>query len=295
MAKINWSTVIDHTSDAGFRAWGSEFSGQMAVVGLVKTADTGQINWATVVRSGTGTNAGYEIWRFADSTFFLKIFYGTGAAGSTTPRMQVQVGTGSDGAGALTGQTSTLTTFVRGNTPASTATGYPSYMCATADFFGVLWKANYVPVGNPGTGFGFFAIDKFVDSTGTATSDGATIYYVAASNSVGTLVSYEAIKTSSPSLTYGVNTAFCVVPSLITSSAVGANNQLFLHFAPTTPLVRPVKNVFSILNSELALSTTITATPVGSTSHTYISLNSQAGRGNSVSAGHDVGIAMLWE
>lgn len=292
MTTSTWSTVIDHTSDAGFRAWGSELGTKFTGAGLVQTADTGQINWATVTRPGTNTNAGYEIWRFADSTFYIKFFYGTSSP-SNAPRIQVQVGTGSDGAGGLTGATSTLTTVTRATTPASVGTAYASYLCVTNDFFGIAWKASALSAA--GTGFGFFAIDKFCDSTGAATTDGAAIYYGPTSSSLSAFCSYEPLKTSSPSMSYGVSTAFCLVPALITTSAVGPNNQNFLHSTPTTPLVRPVKNVFSILNSELALSTTFGATTVGATSHNYISLNSQAGRGNSASVSHDVGLAMLWE
>lgn len=292
MTTSSWSTVVDHTSDAGFRAWGSEWQAKLSGAGLVQTADTGQINWATVTRAGINSNAGYGVWRFADSTFYIKFFYGTGGV-TSRPRIQAQVGTGSDGAGNLTGQTSTLTTITRVADFASTVTAYPSYLCVTADFFGVLWKSNSTTAAN--TGFGFFAIDKFCDSTGTATTDGVVIYYAPASSAVAQFPTYEPVKTSATSMSYGVSTAFCLVPALITTTAVGGDNQILLHMTPTTPLIRPVKNVFSILNSELALSTTITATPVGATSHTYISLNSQVGRGNSASVSHDVGFAMLWE
>lgn len=292
MTTVSFSTPIDHTSDLGFRTWGTEWNAKLLLGGLVQTADTGQINWVTVTRAGTNSNAGYEVWRFADSTFYIKFFYGTGSV-TARPRIQAQVGTGSDGAGNLTGQTSTLTAITRVADLASTVTAYPSYLCVTADFFGILWKANSPSTAN--TGFGFFAIDKFCDSTGAATTDGVAIYYSPSTNSLAAFPSYEPVKTSATSMSYGVSAAFCLVPSLITTTAVGGDNQILLHMTPTTPLIRPVKNVFSILNSELALSTTITATTVGATSHTYISLNSQAGRGNSASVSHDVGLAMLWE
>lgn len=294
MTTSSWSTVIDHTSDAGFRAWGSELNTKMSGAGLVQTADTGQIDWVTVTRPANNVDAGYEVWRFADSSFYIKIFYGTASSSGALARIRVQVGTGSDGSGTLTGQTSTLTTVTRTTTGVpSSVIAYSSYLCVTSTFFGLLWKAGAPSVA--GTGLGFFAVDKFCDSTGAATTDGAVIYYGATSSALASFLSYEPIKTSSPSMSYGVNTAFCLVPSLITTTAVGGDNQILLHMTPTTPLIRPVKNVFSILNSELALSTTITATTVGATSHTYISLNSQAGRGNSASVSHDVGLAMLWE
>ena len=36
MATATTNTPIDHTTDAGFRAWGSELSGMLADVGLVQ-------------------------------------------------------------------------------------------------------------------------------------------------------------------------------------------------------------------------------------------------------------------
>ena len=100
-----WTNV---TSDANFRAWGSYVSAQLAAMGLVQTADTGQINWATVTNPGAiNTYSGYEIWRFADALqatapVYIKIQYGEGAA-TDGPGMRFQFGSGSDGAGNLTG------------------------------------------------------------------------------------------------------------------------------------------------------------------------------------------------
>src|SRR3954462_11008588 len=116
----NFTTPLDHTSTTGFRAWGSEFSAGLATVGLVQTADTGQINWSTVTIPGANTAAGYEIWRFADSTLYLKFEYGT-APSTVQPQMWITVGTGSNGSGTITGtnQTSSRVTFTAASTPTS--------------------------------------------------------------------------------------------------------------------------------------------------------------------------------
>lgn len=105
----NW----DVTTDANFRAWGSYISARMAAVGLIQTADTGQVNWTTVLRPTViNTYMGYEIWRLADtlqSTFpvYYKIQYGAGPI-ATQPSIRVQFGSGSDGVGNLTGNLSTV-------------------------------------------------------------------------------------------------------------------------------------------------------------------------------------------
>ncbi len=104
----NWTNA---TSDANFRAWGSYISARLDAVGLIKTADTGQIDWTTVLNPGaTSTIAGYEIRRFADSLqatapVFFKIEYGEGGT-TDSPIIRIQFGSGSNGSGTLTGNLS---------------------------------------------------------------------------------------------------------------------------------------------------------------------------------------------
>jgi len=73
-------------TDAEFRTWGSGIAAALQACGLVKTSDTGQIDWATVTRPGAShTAAGYEIYRFNDSLqatkpVLIKVEYGNGTA-----------------------------------------------------------------------------------------------------------------------------------------------------------------------------------------------------------------------
>lgn len=104
----------DITTDAGFRAWGSKIAKALAEVGLIQTADSGQINWTTVTTPAVNaTYAGYEIWRFNDSAqsgqpIYMKVEYGRAAAASR-PSIRMTYGRGSDGAGTLTKPSSTIT------------------------------------------------------------------------------------------------------------------------------------------------------------------------------------------
>jgi hypothetical protein len=101
-----------NSSDANFRLWGDYISNQMAAVGLVQTADTGQIDWVTVLTpAGINTFQGYEIWRFNDTLqatapVYIKIEYGESSS-VDSPCIRVQFGSGSNGAGTLTGNLST--------------------------------------------------------------------------------------------------------------------------------------------------------------------------------------------
>ncbi|MCB1713466.1 MAG: hypothetical protein KDH96_13660, partial [Candidatus Riesia sp.] len=79
MAISSFMAKPSSSTDALFRDWGSKLSAAIQAVGLVKTGDTGQINWSTVT-VGTGIR-GYEIFRFNDSLqattpVFIKIEYG---------------------------------------------------------------------------------------------------------------------------------------------------------------------------------------------------------------------------
>jgi hypothetical protein len=100
----NWT----NSSNALFQAWVQFLSNGLQSGGCTKTADTGQVNTATVTAPGaTNTSQGYEIRQFTDtlagsSPVVFKIEYGSGGT-ATTPAIWITVGTGSDGAGGITG------------------------------------------------------------------------------------------------------------------------------------------------------------------------------------------------
>lgn len=108
MAATSFTVTFYSADDAGFRAWGKAISDALTAVGLVQTADTGQIDWATIVRGSANVDWGYEIRRFDDplqatAPIYLKIGYGAQSS-VTSPQISVQVGKGTDGAGTITEQ-----------------------------------------------------------------------------------------------------------------------------------------------------------------------------------------------
>jgi hypothetical protein len=115
---------------ADFRAWGKKISEGLAAVGLVKTSDTGQIDWATVEVPAINTMAGYEIWRFNDAEqserpIYIKIEYGRGAT-EPIPAIKCSVGRGSNGSGTLTTASATREAKPSG-TPAGNGLIYISF------------------------------------------------------------------------------------------------------------------------------------------------------------------------
>ncbi len=159
------------TSDATFRAWGLAISTALAAIGLVQTSDTGQINWSTVLKpSGSPVTQGYEIWRFNDALqstapVFIKFAYGS--AGGQVPGIIISIGTGSNGAGTLTGLTTSGSTFQSINS----AYVSPLYGFGDGSSFGIMTST----VASLGAAFawswGFF-IERSRDADGTPNGDG---------------------------------------------------------------------------------------------------------------------------
>lgn len=159
------------SNDADFRSWGSGIAAQLAAVGLVQTADTGQVNWSTVTRPSAATDGGYEIWRFNDALqatlpIYIRIDFGV-AATQDRPRLKFTVGTGSNGSGTINGQAGTAVTGT--NTSSKTAgVTLPSYCSHTAGQFALVSG-----VDNASPNYTHSAIiERSHDATGAATADG---------------------------------------------------------------------------------------------------------------------------
>lgn len=266
MTTQTYTSVVEHSSDATFRAWGLEFNTNLALVGLVQTADTGQINWTTVTRPGVNTAAGYEIWRFSDSSLYLKIEYGTGSA-TTVPQMWVTVGTGSNGSGTITGQTSTRNIWTAQSVISSTVTTYTTYLCHTTNALTVVWKVN---ASGGTTPLGFVVVGKTVDGSGAATTLGFGVLRY----SSNTLVpSFQSVRIASTAVTLTDSTRFAVVVGDVTSSLVGADIQAYQIWM-NVPNVVPFAWACIYLTSEITRLNTFSVAMVASASHTYLAIGS---------------------
>lgn len=292
MTTSTYSTVVDHTNDAGFRAWGLELSTALSAVGLVKTSDTGQINWTTVTRPGTSTAAGYEIYRFDDALqgtapIYFKLEYGT-ATSALIPQLWFTIGTGSDGSGGITGSVVSRTICaLLPNTP-NVSVPYPSYISYVDGQLSVCCKTGAGALGGyPGM---FFHIGRTTDDTGADTADGIIAYY----KTVGSTYHAQQCRlfASGSTITVAAST-FCLVPGLMTASMVGSDIQVFKNYS-TFPLVRPNVGVVTTITAEVPAGNTISVAVVGSTPRTYISIG-QAGYGCGVAASSNYCAAILWE
>ena len=217
---------------------------------------------------GTGTSGGYEIWRFADSTLYLKFEYGT-AGTSNYPQMWVTVGTGSNGSGTITGtnQTSTRNIFTFGQVVASSVANYTSYMSATANHFAVVWKANGA-AGSPPTPVGFLVVGKTVDGTGAATTTG---YAVLRMGQLGANCELQSVRLIATAAVGTATTKFCLVPNEPASSLDAAGNyQCYMSYM-TVPDALPFMWASAVNFNDLPLGTTFSVAQVGATARTYLS------------------------
>jgi hypothetical protein len=82
MATSQQFLVCDSSTLANFKSWAQAISGWFATAGWSQAADTGQVNWSTIVSvPGSGAYV-YEVWQPNDglTTFYAKIEYGNSTA-----------------------------------------------------------------------------------------------------------------------------------------------------------------------------------------------------------------------
>jgi hypothetical protein len=297
MTTQSWSSRWRHDSDATFQEWATDLYNKLIAIGLVQHTDTGQLATPVVAsRPGVNTEAGFWIFRFNDTQqssapIFIRVGVGT-MGGTTTPRIQVTKGTGTNGTGTLTGTClSVLHNIHATGTSAHTAdTPRQSYFCHTDGFLGIRWKS----VDNLES---WFYICRTVDASGSPTATGAIAGWGITSSTA--MNATQAYRYASPAVAYtentGTGTALGMAPQTQSSSAVGADLQAFMGYT-ITPQVSPLLGVCGVMDAELTSGTTFTATLVGVTPHTYIALTTAAPF-SVVGAGSVGGLkyAMLWE
>lgn len=265
MTTATSSTRLRHDSDATFREWGLEFSTFLSTIGLVQTADTGQINWASVTRPGTNTNAGYEIWRFNDALqatapIYIRFDYGT-HSNANAPRIQLTVGVGTNGAGVITAAGSWTTDSLNGSSASTTDVARNSYFCYDGGTLGFFWKAGV-------TARAGLCITRTVDASGAYTGVGAMIVECA-SNLLRTACMDFSAGTITTKRTTAASAQLCHWPQSPSTSLVGSDWQVACPYGVYSRFL-PHIGFVGCLPSEFTAAVTFTATMVGSTPHTYL-------------------------
>ena len=174
MALATFSLAMTNATDAQFRAWGKAISDSLQAVGIVKTADSGQINWATVAApTAINTQMGYEIYRFNDTLqsaapVFIKLAFGSGA-NSSNPTLWISVGTGSNGSGTITGEILPE----QQNYASSSATATTHYVSGSSNSFVIAIQ------GTSSSYHIVLTVERTHDSSGSDTSNGVMVNRIA--------------------------------------------------------------------------------------------------------------------
>lgn len=140
--------------------------------GLVRTSDTGQTaSNAFTAPGSTGRSSGYQIWRFDDALqatrpVFYRIEWGMSTTGSNSMGMWVTIGTGSDGAGNITGVLLARTAI--GSAAIGTSTLLLHIASAGTSRLMLCYGIGYATQNN----CVFFSFERSKDSSGNDTADG---------------------------------------------------------------------------------------------------------------------------
>ena len=108
MAKLGTTCLMSCSTVANLQSWVGPILQILANAGWIRTSDTGQTELADMpAAAAASTVCGYQVWRMNDSLqstapVFVKFEFGSGSAVGNHS-LWVTVGTGSDGAGNITG------------------------------------------------------------------------------------------------------------------------------------------------------------------------------------------------
>lgn len=297
MTTSSWSAVLNHRTDAEFRAWGKDYSDHLALVGLVRTADTGQIDWSTVLRPGAiNTAAGYEIWRFDDTLqatapIFIKIEYGTFNV-LDRPAIWLTIGRGSDGAGNIT--SIDIVRFQCNNSNSNIVdTAYPSYFCHTLGHLGVVFREGAWPQDSSSM---CFIINRYSDDAGVPNADGYVLHATSSSTSATAFPRVYSVRYIAPSLvTIDANTGWYASwpPGSHSDTTTEAGDFQVVPFVHRTKRFQIAFGMCGVLKNELPGGSTAQFAVKGSTLRTFIGTGN--GLGFAAPGPANGRHAMLWE
>lgn len=294
MAKVSTYGGWSISSDADLRAWLGECEQMLEDCGLVRTSDTGQLDPSLATWPGSNNTAvGFSVWQFDDdlqgvAPIFLKCTYWRGDT-SNRVSFSIEVGTGSDGSGNLTGLTASIA-LSSGGTPGSG--DYYSYACHRDGFAGLAFKVNGSTFSGFTRGHPAFIIERFHDNAGAPTSAGAVLIGNAGNNSSASNDAAVRILDFLNSSVRSFNGNMTFVPNQITDSRVGLAPQIFHHWV-MLPKMTPLIGSAACVSGEVAVNQQFELTLVGSAPRNYVCIGHTLG--SSIEGSVNGHICMLFE
>lgn len=187
------SLVWNNGSVGAFRIWAQEIHDAITAAGWVQTADTGQVTIASMALPGTtSTAAGYLIYRMADSLqasypCYLKVEPASSASATARPGLFLTVGTGTDGAGTLTGIVGTRTHLTTSVTETATQQHYSSGSTGRFAMFSGMTGSS----ASASNTFWYWSVHRFFDENGDPSGDGFLTVMVDKSTSTSSRLRYQ--------------------------------------------------------------------------------------------------------
>lgn len=297
-------------TNLGTPAASSGISKQLHDFGWTQTVDTGQVDWSTIAAvpaSMTGGVAVYEIWKFTDSNatncpVFMKIEYGSAA--SDLPGLALTFGTGSDGAGTITGNTSTRELLNGMQNTTSNDTGFSclfysnrSGSASTMTRFSMaLWQTQNSPYGPAA-----IMVERSHDNVG-ADTDLYFTYIVSNYMSGVPIYQCSIFKPTSTFGTTGIREGAAATiggANATTTYNVGTNTPVLPIFPLVGWLGNPLVTYQAMKSGDASDGGTITAKDAYGNTHTYITLRKASGAYafnyfSNIQSGNGA-LALLWE
>lgn len=293
--------AIRHDTFATFAAWGRLVGQQLVAAGLVKTADTGQIDWDTVATMpGIGVIAGFEIYRFNDALqatkpIFIRVRYGTSSGSASTPALHVSVWGASNGAGTMSQpfigekQVSISQGPGGGGSPVT-------YTCYRPEVGGVA-QAGFVGAFTANSSNGsaqfFWGVFRSVNDQGVPTTDGVVLYGASASGTSAVFIYQYSFLTNSAGFGGQILSSYALIPGAqaYTSSASGGDVNLYRHFM-SFPMVRNIVGLLSYWRADFTRGVPISVPVPGGATRTFMPLGDAV---ISAPGETNVTLAMIWE
>ena len=255
-----------NSSDANFRAWVASMIAAIVAGGWVQTADTGQINTATVTAPAVvNTSQGYAIFRSNDAggslvDFYIKVEFGSGAVSALRPSVWITVGWATDGAGNLVS-----VTF-----PISTRTQVPTALNPSGSSVNINQAAGsgYICIGEfAGSGENlWFSVERTRDSAGASQNQILIILLTGTwANTVTQALSRTNAFPTQTGVNIGINVSVPPDANTPIAGIVGLGILFGFSPGPTSPSL----NVFFVESSALGAVQDIVTLTVNGGSHNY--------------------------
>lgn len=274
------------STDGIFQTFNSAIDTAILAMGWVHSGDTGQMNPASTNRTGVNSSAGYIIYTMNDALqatapVYLKILFGQSAT-ATMYRLIIQTSTATDGAGNLTGNTSTAQTITSSATTAA----------KNCYFSGTTSRLQFCLFPDTTTAVCFVSIERDRDAAGADAANGHNVIIYAASV-VTWYQQFMPVVAMGP--TCPLEAKACTLISSQTSQASGGSTGVGVIRPVAGAMRNPGIGALIVARADWTTEVTNTVTIYG-VARTYIALTTASSLATSAVANNTaVGSFMLFE